>query len=85
MKAIQKTVDRLSGIVLGLVFVVIITAEAMVETVGGILFMVLCLSICGILLRVIRALQDELNRQKKIARRLRNEQRPGQKREKDVA
>lgn len=85
MKCMKKAADALIGVVLFLILVVIITCQAAVNSAGGIMFMFFCLGIAALLLRVIDALQEEIDRQKKISRRLRYEQRLGQSDKTDVA
>lgn len=85
MKRMQKAVDGLTSIVLLLIFIVIITAEALMHSTGGICFEILCLSIAALLVRVIDTLQVEIDREKKIAQKLKYEQKLRQKREKDMA
>ena len=85
MRCMKKAADALIGIVLLLILTVIITCQVAVNSTGGILFMFFCLGVAALLLRVIDGLQDEIERQKKIARMLRYEQRLGQSNKTDVA
>lgn len=80
IKQLRKRTERLSGVVLALIFVVIITAGEMIHTPQGLVFEALCLGTCVVLIKFIDAIDAEIAREKKMVKRIKSEQALQQKR-----